>query len=69
MAVTIIATDDCRWCGEHHDGPRCPWVKALEFNGIGDTVTRVEFLTPVDMHPQLPAEVSAQDYERLKPGS
>lgn len=36
----------CRWCGHFH-GPRCPWVKAIEFD-LWDKITRVEFLTPAD---------------------
>ena len=40
----------CRWCGDVH-GPRCPWVKALEFEPMTGSVTRVEFLTPKDWGP------------------
>jgi hypothetical protein len=32
---------ECRWCGAWH-GPRCPWVRAIEYSGDG-TITRVEF--------------------------
>lgn len=66
--VTVLAdaTEPCRWCGETH-GKLCPWVKAMEFNGIGDTITRVEFLTPKDYavqpHGRPPDE--EPDYERL----
>lgn len=37
----------CRWCDFEH-GPRCPWVKAIEYHEDGVTVKRVEFLTPAD---------------------
>jgi hypothetical protein len=53
----------CRWCGDIH-GPRCPYVKALEFSFVPGAdraivappeswqqmvfVSRVEFLTPRD---------------------
>lgn len=40
----------CRWCGQHH-GPRCPIVKALEFDSTGVIITRVEFVTDADAPP------------------
>jgi len=58
----------CRWCGEAH-GPRCPWVKAVEFNAKNGAVTRVEFMTPADCAAprRSPEEEPAPDYPRLKP--
>jgi hypothetical protein len=58
MADEVAET--CRWCGDIH-GPRCPYVKALEFSFVPGAdrailaspeqmlfVSRVEFLTPRD---------------------
>lgn len=56
----------CRWCGEDH-GPRCPWVKALQFSDMNGLITRVEFLTPADCGAPRTAEEVAGDYPKLKP--
>ena len=42
---------ECRWCGEMHSKGICPKVKAIEFEGDGVTVKRVEFMTPRDCMP------------------
>lgn len=60
----------CEWCGHFH-GPRCPLVKAMEFERGPDgerLLRRVEFLTPLDV-PQVRAGTdapgtSANDYPR-----
>ena len=43
-------TASCRWCGMIHDS-QCPKVKAIEFEGDGITVKRVEFFAPADYRP------------------
>jgi hypothetical protein len=55
----------CRWCGQPH-GPLCPYVKALEFDQ-GNSITRVEFLTPADYQRPPPADTVADEYPK-KPG-
>jgi hypothetical protein len=37
--------ESCRWCGLIH-GPKCPKVKAIEYQPDGATVKRVEFFSP-----------------------
>ena len=44
---------ECRWCGETHLKGVCPKVKAIEFAEDGETVRRVEFMTPADLGPML----------------
>ena len=54
-AEDIPKVEPCRWCGVGH-GPLCPYVKALEFKdemGNPDRVTRVEFITPNDIPPEI----------------
>lgn len=61
-------TTPCARCGQTHDIVACPHVKAVEFEG--DSITRIEFLTPMD-YPRDPAakpEVTAvdgPDYPRI----
>ena len=58
----------CRWCGEDHGGPRCPWVKAIEFSSGDERITRVEFLTPTDCGPPQRHETDEPaPYDKLKP--
>lgn len=40
----------CRWCGEKH-GPRCLYVKEIEFQQDGVTPRRVVFFSQTDFHP------------------
>jgi hypothetical protein len=44
-------TEPCRWCGEMHLKGICPKIKAIEFEPGGETVKRVEFMTPRDCMP------------------
>lgn len=44
-------TTECRWCGETHPKGICPKVKAIKFADDGETVKRVEFMTPRDCMP------------------
>ena len=60
----------CRWCGGKHDGPMCPFVKAIEFDPEGN-VSRVEFIVPADMGAPVKeapkAEEPEPDYPRKRP--
>ena len=64
----------CRWCGENHNGLRCPHVRAIEWQ-IGPTgvpfVSRVEYLTPADLGTRVAkvGEESIEEpaYPTLKP--
>jgi hypothetical protein len=40
----------CPWCGALH-GPRCPTVKAIEYDCDGVTVKRIEFFAPNEHAP------------------
>jgi hypothetical protein len=57
----------CARCGQTHDIIACPHVKAVEFDG--DSITRIEFLTPVD-YPQAakpePSAVDGDGYPRIR---
>jgi hypothetical protein len=61
-------TKACRWCGDDH-GPRCPWVKALQFSpAYASVVTRVEFFSPRDLLANEEGSADdGEDYPRLKP--
>ena len=60
------APTPCRWCDEAH-GPRCPWVKALEFSSGDERITRVEFFTAADFKADRIEEPPGASYPRLKP--
>lgn len=47
-----MADETCQWCGLAH-GKLCPSVKAMDFDMAGN-VTRVEFMTPMDLRPEHP---------------
>ena len=62
-----MTDETCRWCGDSH-GPRCPWVKALEFSSGDERITRVEFLTPADFKGERAEEADiGPSYPTLKP--
>lgn len=63
------AREPCRWCGLLHD-KLCPYVKAIEFSPDSPlTVTRVEFLTPLD-YPRAAGvdEEPETPYPKMGPG-
>jgi hypothetical protein len=57
MKTSDAQTPTCRWCGLLH-GPKCPSVKAIEFEADGITVKRVEFFAPHDYGPILAPAVA-----------
>ena len=61
--------DKCPRCAAEHAIIACPYVKAIEVqDGDFQTITRVEFRTPIDYPPQRQIMAAPEpDYPRLGP--
>lgn len=63
----LTPSGPCRWCGEDHGAPLCPFVKAFEFDETGTIVRRVEYLTQADFeHRPKPADEPEVPYQTLR---
>jgi hypothetical protein len=61
----LTDTKPCPRCHEPHEWETCPYVKAIEYDDVGN-ITRLEFLTPADYGRPHPAPTEAVDnYPKL----